>query len=74
MRSNTIPRFSPPPPHQQNQNQNQNRLKVEKDRLNVTMQPLPRDAPPLPAAKLLVTATPYDPQAAGKSVGAEVAM
>ncbi|GBF99683.1 hypothetical protein Rsub_12377 [Raphidocelis subcapitata] len=47
------------------------RLKIEKDRLYVNMQPIPHDAPRLPAAKLLVSAVPYEGEAQ-KSVGAEV--
>lgn len=49
------------------------RVKIEKDRLYVSMQPIPSDAPRLPASKLLVTPVPYEGERS-KSVGAELGM
>ena len=48
------------------------RVKIEKDRLYVNMQPIPTDAPRLPAAKALISAVAYE--APSKGVTAEVAM
>ncbi|KIZ06240.1 hypothetical protein MNEG_1717 [Monoraphidium neglectum] len=46
------------------------RVAIEKDRLYVSMQPIPRDAPPLPAGKLLVSAVPWEGEnAAGVGAG-----
>jgi hypothetical protein len=49
---------------------NSHRVAIEKDRLYVSMQPIPRDAPPLPAGKLLVSAVPWEGEnAAGVGAG-----
>ncbi|KAI8472327.1 MAG: BRO1 domain-containing protein [Monoraphidium minutum] len=47
------------------------RLAVEKDRLYVSMQPIPREAPPLPAGKVLVSALPWEGEG-GASVSGTV--
>jgi hypothetical protein len=49
------------------------RVKIEKDRVYVSMQPIPPDAPRLPAGKSLVAAVPYEGELQ-KSVSAEVAL
>lgn len=49
------------------------RAKIEKDRVYVNMQPIPPDAPRLPAGKSLVAAVPYEGELQ-KSVSSEVAL
>jgi hypothetical protein len=61
----TSPLAVPPPPPRS--------VKIEKDRVYVAMQPIPPDAPRLPAGKSLVAAVPYDGELQ-KSVSGDVAL